>query len=363
MAESETAETTEKTPKAPKTSKAAPKVADKGKGKAAPKTTDKGKAATADADGAASLTPLVAQGAPEEMREVAIDEINVDPNFNIDPNRATDESKIRPLAESIRQLGLQQPIVLRAIVSKGRTIYHLNEGFRRLKAVEILGWKNVPCVIKTFDDLGALLANSAENTCREPPHPMFLAKRMEFIKQKHQLSDEQIAHAFGLSKKHVQNLLRAHKNLAPKLHKDVFSSQSASMADESPSLQWCIEVAKLSHDEQIEAYETRFGRLAKEGAEKKKGKAEGGEKPTRMRNRTLIMETRHRHLRKLSDKMVEAGYGVELKLKGYEGKLAKVTERDRDILKAAFDWLLDNDKPYFLNYIEPSDEEEEEGEE
>lgn len=75
-----------------------------------------------------------------------------------------DEEAILWLSKNIEKMGLLQPIVVRQL-EKDR--YERVSGFRRLKAVELLGWTEIMARVIDADDLGALKAMLSENTARE----------------------------------------------------------------------------------------------------------------------------------------------------------------------------------------------------
>ena len=318
----------------------------------------------------ATQAPLVkANGkseAAQAANEMLISEITVTPEFNFDTRRMNDEKSIRQLASSIEATdGLLQPVLVGMVVENNKTGYHLVNGFRRVAAYKLLGKKTIPATIRQFDSLTALIANGAENTAREAPHPYHLAKRMQYIKDTHYKGDKdadsKLAEAFSVSKKHVQNLLRAFRNLAPEL-RQVFEGPTASLAEESPPLKWLIEQAKESPEDQLKAYELRYGEGAgddeeEEGAKakpKKKGKDDDAPKKTRMRNRDDIIWAKDKILRKLSERQVADGFAVQLAVRGFtEEKQKKLSDRERLILKAAFAWILDAQVDDFLTLVEP----------
>lgn len=316
----------------------------------------------------ATQAPLAkTNGKSADASEMALSEIAVTPEFNFDTRRMSDEKSIRQLATSIEATdGLLQPVLVGLVVENGKPGYHLVNGFRRFAAYKLLGKKTIPATVRQFDSLAALIANGAENTAREAPHPYHLAKRMQYIKDTHYKgdrdADSKLADAFSVSKKHVQNLLRAFRSLAPEL-RQVFEGPTASLAEESPPLKWLIEQAKESPEDQLKAYELRYGSGAggdeeEDGAGKakpKKGKKDDdAPKKTRMRNRDDILWAKDKTLRKLSERQVADGFAVQLAVRGFtEEKQKKLSDRERLILKAAFAWILDATVDDFLSLIEP----------
>lgn len=315
------------------------------------------------------------KGEFRESRDVPMSEIVVTPEFNTDPRRMTDETSIRMLARSIEATGgLLQNVLLGAVTEDGKTTLHLISGFRRFAAYKSMGKKSIPATIRVFDTLAALLANGAENTGREAPHPFALAKRMAFIKETHYKGDKEadskIAESFGVTKKHVQNLLRMYRNLSPKLRK-VLEGPSASLSEESVTLKWLIEQAKEDHETQDAAWEVRFGEGAGEDEDedkpkKKKGKKDeddGKAKKPRMRNRDEIIWARDKTFKPLTEAQIKAGNDVCFKLnKLGEGKFQKITDRDRLIVREVMSWVMDANRKDFFLVTEPEEETSEEDE-
>jgi ParB/RepB/Spo0J family partition protein len=307
-----------------------------------------------------------------QSTEIPLDQIIITPEFNIDPKRMQDEASIRQLAKSIEATGgLLQDVLVGAVPNSetGKTEFHLISGFRRYAAFKMLGKKTIGAKIRAFDTLEALIANGAENTGREAPHPAMLSKRLAFIKETYfkgdKEADNKLAEAFGITKKHVQNLLRMRRQLAPQLL-EIFEGPSASLSDESPSLKWLIEQSKESHEDQLKAFELRFGAKAGEDEDDdkpakngRKSDDENSDKPkkTRVRNRDEVLWAKDKILKKLTDAQVKAGHEVTLSVRALtEPKQRKLTERDRVILREAFAWVLDANRGDFLIVTEPEEE-------
>jgi len=91
------------------------------------------------------------------IQDIPIDSIHVAKDRQL-----TDASTVPTLAESIKSIGLQAPIGVRANGDGHALVW----GWKRLQAVKSLGWKVVPASIVTLDDLHAALAEIDENLCR-----------------------------------------------------------------------------------------------------------------------------------------------------------------------------------------------------
>lgn len=79
------------------------------------------------------------------------------------PRKSMDMEAVRELAESIRDQGLLQPVVLRPYQGK----YELRAGHRRRLAVQMLGWERIPSIIREMDDRTAFMVSVVENIQRE----------------------------------------------------------------------------------------------------------------------------------------------------------------------------------------------------
>ena len=88
-----------------------------------------------------------------EHRYISIEKISVNP---YQPRTEFDESKLMDLAQSIRENGLIQPIVVREISPES---YEIIAGERRYRAMSMIGYLDVPCIVtKERDEASASLA-------------------------------------------------------------------------------------------------------------------------------------------------------------------------------------------------------------
>ncbi len=142
-------------------------------------------------------TPL---SAPGEKR-VPVSEIRPNPK---QPRRTFDEAKIAELAESIRQKGVLQPLVVRKV--EGR--YELIIGERRFRAAQKVGLDKVPVVVKEVSSTESLEMALIENIQREELTPIEEALAYRQLMEDLQLTQEGIAARVGKSRPVVTNLLR-----------------------------------------------------------------------------------------------------------------------------------------------------------
>ena len=109
------------------------------------------------------------------------------------------------LAESIRQSGLMQPVVVRT-VSGGR--YELIAGERRWRAIMSLGWTHIPAIVQDVNDQAAAELALIENVQREDLNPMERAKALRRLADEFGLSHQEVGQRVGLDRATVTNLLR-----------------------------------------------------------------------------------------------------------------------------------------------------------
>ena len=130
------------------------------------------------------------------------------------PRTHMDETALNELAESIKQQGLMQPIIVRPI-SEGR--YEIIAGERRYRAAGIAGLDEVPVLIKDVDDKNALSLALIENIQREDLNPLEEAQGLQRLIREFDYTHETCAQAIGRSRSAVSNLLRL-LNLAQPVH-------------------------------------------------------------------------------------------------------------------------------------------------
>jgi len=115
-----------------------------------------------------------------------------------------DYDHLHELAESIKQIGLLQPITVR----KKEDHYQLINGYNRVMAAKKYGIPKLPARVLQMDDKNALLAISTENIMRSAHNPMQEGKLYKELVEKHNLSTSEIAKKFGRSKSYVDNKIK-----------------------------------------------------------------------------------------------------------------------------------------------------------
>ena len=142
-------------------------------------------------------------GAAEEagLLEVPVGAIAPNPK---QPRRGFDDETLSALAASIREVGVLQPVVVRA--REGG--YELVAGERRLRAAKAAGLATIPAVIRTTDDAEGLREALIENIHREDLGPIELAEAFQELLDDLGATQEQLADRLGMSRPHIANTLR-----------------------------------------------------------------------------------------------------------------------------------------------------------
>ena len=151
------------------------------------------------------LGALMLENATDEMlaqNELDLNEIV--PNRD-QPRKTFDEASIEELAQSIKQHGVLQPLLVRPIPSGG---YQLVAGERRWRACRIAGLTKVPAVIKELTDTETMEIAIIENLQREDLNPIEEAEGLQALIDKCGYTQEEVATSVGKSRPAIANSLR-----------------------------------------------------------------------------------------------------------------------------------------------------------
>ncbi len=142
-----------------------------------------------------------------------IDVKSIGPNPQ-QPRKTFSAEELAELAQSIKENGLLQPLLLRP-APKAPGKYELVAGERRLRAVRGLGWKAVPAITRAVDDDTLLVLALVENLQREDLNPLEEAEGYQVLMDKHGLSHAGIGRSVGKSRSTVANMVRLLQLPAP----------------------------------------------------------------------------------------------------------------------------------------------------
>jgi ParB family chromosome partitioning protein len=137
-----------------------------------------------------------------ELRDVPIDLIQ---RGRYQPRRDMDPAALQELADSIRQQGVMQPVVVRPI-DEGR--YELIAGERRWRASQMAELDHIPAIIRDVPDDAAIAMALIENIQRENLNPIEEAFALQRLQDEFGLTQAQVAEAVGKSRTTITNLLR-----------------------------------------------------------------------------------------------------------------------------------------------------------
>ncbi len=121
------------------------------------------------------------------------------------PRRDMDQVALEELAESIRNQGIMQPIVVRPIDD---TNFEIIAGERRWRACQLAGLDEIPAVIREVPDETAIALSLIENIQREDLNPMEEAFALKRLQEEFELTQKEVAEAVGKSRTAVTNTLR-----------------------------------------------------------------------------------------------------------------------------------------------------------
>ncbi|SDF43882.1 ParB/RepB/Spo0J family partition protein [Sporolituus thermophilus] len=160
-----------------------------------------------------ALFPATPAGGDEPVNEIAIKEIT--PN-RFQPRRTFDPEALEELAQSIRQYGVVQPIVVRKTMNG----YELVAGERRWRASQLAGLKTIPAVVRDYTDAEMTEIALIENLQRQDLNPIEEANAYRRLMDEFGLTQEEVARKIGRSRSLIANMVRL-LNLAPAVQEHV----------------------------------------------------------------------------------------------------------------------------------------------
>ena len=129
--------------------------------------------------------------------------IDVEPNKN-QPRQRFDSEKIDELAESIKEYGVIQPII---VTNKGK-YYRIIAGERRWRAAKKAGLTEIPCLVRDEDEQKNREISLIENIQRENLNPIEKARALQELINKYNLTQQQLSDKLGISRSGIANTVR-----------------------------------------------------------------------------------------------------------------------------------------------------------
>lgn len=137
----------------------------------------------------------------DKIVEIPLSQLRANP---YQPRKTFDEDAIKELAESIREHGVIQPIIVRQVL-KG---YEIIAGERRFRASQLLGNATIPAVVRTYSDQQVMEIALIENVQREDLNAIEVAIAYQSIMTQFSLTQEELSLKVGKSRSHIANFLR-----------------------------------------------------------------------------------------------------------------------------------------------------------
>ena len=154
-------------------------------------------------------TEAIRTSGSSSIGEISLSRIEANPN---QPRREFSEESLRELADSIREIGIVQPITLRQIDDER---YQIIAGERRFRASQLAGKDTIPAYIITANDENTMEMALVENIQREDLNALEIALAYQKLIEQNNLSQEQLSKRVGKGRATIANFLRLLKLPAP----------------------------------------------------------------------------------------------------------------------------------------------------
>lgn len=209
-----------------------------------------------------TASPLVATA------EIEIEKIEPNP---YQPRTEFNREAIEELAQSIRLLGLIQPITVRPIPGNR---YQIISGERRFRASQMAGLKSIPAYIRKTDDQGMLEMAIVENIQREDLDSIEVALSFQRLIEECHLTQEAMAERVGKKRATVTNYLRllrlpAEIQFAIRAKKISMGHAKSLLSVEDPRIQLKLADQIIAQDLSVRQTETKIQKLKNDKKEKK----------------------------------------------------------------------------------------------
>lgn len=140
--------------------------------------------------------------ARDKVQELAVEEIRAN---RYQPRQDFDESALETLKDSVKRIGIIEPLLVRRLPERG---YELIAGERRLRAARLAGLQTVPAMVREYNNAEAGEIALIENIQREDLNAMEEAKAYHRLMKEFGLTQENMAKKIGRSRSHIANFLR-----------------------------------------------------------------------------------------------------------------------------------------------------------
>ncbi len=148
-----------------------------------------------------ALIPSLSIHDDDKVVEIPLSQLRANP---YQPRKTFNDEAIQELAESIRQHGVIQPIIVRSVLK----CYEIIAGERRFRASQYCGKATIPAVVRSFSDQQVMEIALIENLQRENLNAMEIAVAYQGLMEQFSLTQEELSLKVGKSRSHIANFLR-----------------------------------------------------------------------------------------------------------------------------------------------------------
>lgn len=147
-------------------------------------------------------TEEVSTSGSSSINEIPLSKISVNPN---QPRREFDPIALQELADSIREIGIIQPITLRQLSAES---YQIIAGERRYRASQLAGLTSIPAYIRTADDENVMEMALIENIQREDLNSLEIALAYQHLLEQYGMTQERLSERIGKKRTTIANYVR-----------------------------------------------------------------------------------------------------------------------------------------------------------
>lgn len=148
-----------------------------------------------------ALLPALSINEDDKVVEIPLAQLRPNP---YQPRRNFNDETIQELADSIKEHGVIQPIIVRSVL-KG---FEIIAGERRFRASQVCGKPTIPAVVKKFSDQQVMEIALIENVQREDLNALEIAIAYQALIDQFKLTQEELSLKVGKSRSHIANFLR-----------------------------------------------------------------------------------------------------------------------------------------------------------
>ncbi len=220
---------------------------------------------------------VLGSSSKDTVIELKLNEVEPDVN---QPRKSFDDEKLAELADSIKEHGVIQPI----IVAKKDNYYQIIAGERRWRASKKVGLKTIPAIVRSYDEKKTREVSLIENIQRQNLNPLETAKAIKELMDEHAMTQEEISKTLGKSRSAIANTLRI-LNLDSRVLEMIEMGQIsegharsiASLDNKEKQYKFALDIVNFDmnvRDAENYAKEVKSGKKPKKVAGKPKGKLE-----------------------------------------------------------------------------------------